>query len=118
MADFDLAAFRAEFAAFATRADDAVNARGADAERLAGRLSARAVRLATAHLLALDEDAPPSSADGGAGVVVSESVGPRSVSYMPTASSGAEAWWAQTVYGREFLELRRASPAAFMPRAF
>lgn len=118
MADFDLAAFRAEFAAFASRSDDAVNARGANAVRLAGRCSARAVRLAAAHLLALDESSPPSSADGGAGVVTSESVGPRSVSYMPTASTGAEAWWAQTVYGREFLELRRSTPAAFMPRAF
>ena len=118
MADFDLAAFRAEFGAFASRSDEAASARGADAERLAGRLSGRAVRLAAAHLLALDEDPPPSSADGGAGVVVSESVGPRSASYMPTASSGAEAWWAQTIYGREFLELRRSSPAAFMPRAF
>ena len=115
MADFDLAAFRDEFAAFASRSDDAVNARGANAERLAGRLSGRAVRLAAAHLLALDESAPPSAADGGAGVVVSESVGPRSVSYMPTSESGSDAWWDQTKYGREFRELRRVTPAAFMP---
>ena len=88
-----------------------------DMERVAGRLGLEAQLYCTAHWLTLegeksvDADGRPVP-DGGSGVVVSERIGPRSVSY---ASPDGRKFYERTYYGRAFLELSRASPRRMLP---
>ncbi len=59
-----------------------------------------------AHLLELSR-----SDDSAAGEVISESVGPKSVTYMSQAGEPNEAYFTRTSYGQTFLVLeKRATP--------
>ena len=92
-----------------------------DADRVAGQLSNEAVMYCAAHFLViedsdkrLDTDGRPTP-DGGSGVVVSETIGPRSVSY---ATPEGRKFYERSYYGRMFLELRSASPSRHLPRIY
>ena len=104
--------FRAKFPEFTTAAytTATVNARIAEA-RAIHDIRKTAVLYLTAHLLALDAEAT-GALDGGSGVVVSEQIGPRRVSYL-TQSKGGEAirvFCETTSYGRLFNALVASSP--------
>ena len=54
--------------------------------------------------------------DGGSGVIKSEQIGPRLVSYVTQSVDGTgDAFYERTSYGRTYLELRKASPKRIMP---
>lgn len=71
----------------------------------------------TAHLLALDVEAGDAETrngiapDGGAGVVTSETIGPRTIGYLTQAGKNERrAFFATTPYGRRFLALEDRTP--------
>ena len=76
-----------------------------------------------AHLLALEhehydglrrrKDAP----DGGAGVIASEGIGARRISYLTQLGANSEGWksfFATSPYGRHFLALEARTPGAMI----
>ena len=65
-----------------------------------------------AHLLALDADNPSEiAADGGAGVITQERIGPKSLTYMTQVNGRArDAFFATSKYGRRFLLLEQRTP--------
>ena len=73
-----------------------------------------AVLYCTAHLLTLDTE-NAAAHDGGSGVVDSEALGPKKVSYVTQASAedtARAAFFSTTSYGRRFLALEEATPRA------
>ena len=78
-------------------------------------VSPAATMACAAHLLVLTAQ-DGLDADGGSGVVMSETIGPRMVSYAIMAQgSRAErrAFFEQTPYGRRMLALEDRSPGSF-----
>ena len=65
-----------------------------------------------AHLLALDADSPTTlAADGGAGVITQERIGPKSLTYKTQVNGRArDAFFATSKYGRRFLLLEQRTP--------
>ena len=67
-----------------------------------------------AHLLAIRPEGT-GAADGGSGVVVSETIGPKRVDYATQAGSGGDegawrVWFDRTSYGRHVLTLMDHNP--------
>ena len=75
-------------------------------------LSALAVLAVTAHILAL-KGLRQARPDGGAGEVMMEQTGPHSNQFvtLSDAKTRGDSWYATTPYGREFVLLKRSSPA-------
>ena len=126
-----VAEFRQSFAtaAFNALADAKIESAFAVADHVIGyEINPTAHSFVTAHVLALDvaeresesESTPALAADGGAGVVTRESIGPRDIEYTttvgnPTAEgAGRRAWLAQTSYGRTAQTLLDATPSRIM----
>lgn len=77
-------------------------------------LSEDAVLAATAHIVAVNRaPALPGETDGGMGEIASDKTGPTSRQYVTLADAQcrSDGWWATSVYGREFVMLRRTSSA-------
>ena len=116
--DLTVADFRDRFDEFtvADYPDRQVGFSLTEAKRLS-IVSPEAALYCTAHLLTLwknesrDEGGNPAI-DGGSGVVVSETIGPRSVAY---ATPSGRKFYERTYYGRMFLELSNASPRRNLP---
>jgi len=118
--------FRTQFPEFADTADADNRQRDADVEAALERaeglwaLSDIGTLYVAAHILALAAEAK-GAADGGSGVVISERVGPQSVTYMTQAGGGPEGgdpdrvWYATTTYGRAFLAFRAVTPEYLIP---
>ena len=107
-----LAGFRAYFGdefPGADYPDTAVSRALDDAASIYNR-TARGQLYLAAHYLILDT-AAVGEIDDGAGAVTMERIGPRSVSYMSTASGPDDAGFTRTAYGRRFVELRRQAGA-------
>ena len=69
-----------------------------------------------AHLLALESE-HTGKPDGGSGVVASERIGPKTISYLTQAGTGQNAddrkvFFATSSYGRRFLALEARTPRA------
>ena len=107
--------FRARFPEFvANDYPDALIERAVGlARRLAAAAGMEAVYWLTAHWLSLEGERNVSP-DYGSGLVTSETVGPRTVSYMAEARDDAQVFYARTVYGRAYLALERRAPARVM----
>ena len=109
--------FRDEFPEFARVSDDKISRCIKRACRIHDDLPA-ATLYAAAHLYSTDlekgideNDPSPASPDGGAGVVTSESIGSRSVSYRDGAGhDDRRVFFQRTPYGREFLKLEERNP--------
>ena len=112
MAAPTVAEFRAQFpTAFlaATHPDALITSRIGEARQIHGVRKLATLYL-TAHLLAVDGEAT-GDPDGGAGVVSSETIGPRKVSYLTQADGMPNrAFFATTSYGRRYLALVASSP--------
>lgn len=116
--DLTVADFRDRFDAFAVAdyPDNQVGFSLTEAKRLS-IVSPEATLYCTAHLLtlwkneAVDCDGNPAI-DGGSGVVISETIGPRAVAY---AGPDGRKFYERTYYGRMFLELSSASPRRKLP---
>ena len=107
MAAPTLADFRSRFPEFST-ADSAVERVLARAKRFHA-LTVEGWLLAAAHLLALVDDT--AAYDGGAGVVTSETIGPRTIDYETVSEGdGRRVFFASTRYGREFLTVEDYTP--------
>ena len=102
-----LSDFRSRFPEFSTTADDVVNVVLGDSALF---LSAPAIGqlYAAAHLLAIAAQ-ENAVADGGAGVVTDEVLGPLRRTYMTMAGNEREAFWATSAYGRRYLTIRNSS---------
>ena len=111
-----LAWFREEFPEFDDVADSAVNVWLGHAAEIHS-LSETATLYLAAHLVALDGEDSVGQVDGGAGVITSETIGPKSATYMTQARSGDETFFARTQYGRLFLTIERRV-TAFSARVF
>ena len=114
-AEVTAAEFREHFPppAFESIPDALVETRIVEALRI-HRWSELAVLYCTAHLLTLDAE-NVAAHDGGSGVVDSEALGPKQVSYVTQASAEATAraaFFSTTSYGRRFLALEEATPRA------
>ncbi len=109
-----MALFRKEFPEFSEVTDDAVQRWIERASEIHATSETATLYLA-AHLVAVDRE--DSGVDDGAGVVVGESVGPKSVQYKTQAESGDQAFFARTKYGRLFLTLERRA-TAFSARVY
>ena len=62
-----------------------------------------------AHLLVLAR-AEGNQADGGAGVITDEQIGPKTTSYQNMTVDQRDVFFATTPYGRRFLVLERKTP--------
>ena len=81
-------------------------------------VSVEAMLYLTAHLLIVDA-AHATNLDGGSGEVSSESLGPRTTSYVTMAKGpGCDVFYSQSSYGRMFMALESRSPLRMMPRVF
>ena len=116
---YNVSGFREYFDEFteALYADTKVQRFLNEANVLAGRVGTEARLYCAAHLLTIDGERTTDaqgrpSPDGGSGVVRSESIGPRSVSYNTTEG---RQFYERTFYGRMFLELASVSPRRSMP---
>ena len=50
------------------------------------------------------------AADGGAGVVQEETIGPRKITYLNQVEDGRnDVFWMQSAYGRRFLTVRNST---------
>ena len=114
----DLAAFRAAFPEItAQKASDAEVERHLALALEIHSHSESATLHCAAHLVAISEERTgdgAGAADGGSGVVTSESLGPKTVTYLTNAGASArKAFFATSPYGRMFLTLegRSARPA-------
>ena len=106
--------FRARYPQFNDYPDDALAIALAEAYELTG-VSPAATLACAAHLLVVSAQ-EGVDADGGAGVVTAETIGPRIVSYATQASghdAARRAFFAPTAYGRRVLALEDRSPGAF-----
>lgn len=92
----------------AVAADDAVAVALATAAEMAV-LSDRITLACAAHLLALGRQ-ETGKADGGAGELTAETIGPKSADYMAQAESGREVFFTTTAYGRAMLTLEKRHP--------
>ena len=108
--------FREEFPEFDDVIDQSVETWLGHAAEIHS-LSKTATLYLAAHLVALDREESGQVVDHGAGVITSETIGPKSVTYMNQARSGDEVFFARTEYGRLFLTLERRA-TAFSARVF
>ena len=111
-----LAWFREEFPEFEDLSDQGVET-WLDRAVEIHSLSDTATLYLAAHLVALDREESGEVVDHGAGVITSETIGPKSVTYMTQARSGDETFFARTQYGRLFLTIERRV-TAFSVRVF
>ena len=111
MAAPTLADFRARFPEFSATSDAAASLAIDDAKRHHA-LTAVGWLLCAAHLLALRSDtASVGGYDGGAGEVITETMGPRTVEYVPMAGEDPNrVFYTSTRYGREFLAVEARTP--------
>lgn len=72
--------------------------------------SRNATMYLAAHLLVLELIEQDKQVDGGAGEVVREGLGSKSVDYMTMARTNRETFFTRTSYGRQFLILEARSP--------
>ena len=101
----------AEFGSATDYPDSRINAAVTNA-RLIHDIRKQAVLYLAAHFLAIEAE-NTAAPDGGAGVVSSEKIGPRSVTYVTQAKGKASrSFFATTSYGRIFLALADTSPRA------
>ena len=98
--------------------DDADIESALDEAKLIHSVRVLATLYCAAHLLALDQEyldaqgQPVTDPDGGAGVVVSEMIGPRRIDYITQAGDDErKAFFVTTTYGRRFLNLEARTPA-------
>ena len=110
-----VAAFRARFDEFAETSDDDIDAM-IDVGYEIYATSTNALMYLIAHLLTIDASSSSSRQDGGSGEVRAESIGERSLEYMPQARNAGEVFYTTTHYGRMHVQLRRASPSRLAPR--
>lgn len=104
-----LDAFRGEFPEFSTTVDAEVEAALDEAYQLHA-IKPLATLYCAAHLLAVGPEAT-GSPDGGSGVVMSESIGPRRVAYLTQAGDDErKVFYATSSYGRRFLNLESRTP--------
>ena len=105
--------FRTRFPEFVDQADVEVTQALSYATRLHA-ISEDGTLLCTAHLLALSSGERPDSdpeADGGAGVVTRETIGPRTIDYLTMAGKDERrAFYATTFYGRLLLAIEDRMP--------
>ena len=112
MADITLAEFRQRFPEFAATDDAVISSLIPQAYEISD-VSAEASAYCLAHLVSLEAERPADGApDGGAGVVRSETIGPRRIDYMTQAARNREAFFEPTIYGRRVLTLESRSPMA------
>ena len=104
-----LASFRERFPEFSESSDANVDLAISDA-LLIHRATARGTLFLAAHRLALKAEAT-SKADGGSGIVSSETIGPDKVDYETQADGDPErVYFASTYYGREFMLIESRTP--------
>ena len=112
MAAPTVAEFRSQFPTtflVATHSDALITSRIGEARQIHAVRKLATLYL-TAHLLAVDGEAT-GAPDGGAGVVSSEGIGPRKVTYLTQADKAPNrAFFATTSYGRRYLALVASSP--------
>ena len=109
-----IAEFRAYFPNAFPAVDDATLQRTINESLLIHSASEEANLYLIAHLLAMQTEWADTP-DGGAGVVVKESIGPRSIDYATLAGSGSstdmyKSFFAGSAYGRMFLILEQRTP--------
>ena len=105
-----LATFRERFPEFSDLDDGRVRPM-LEAAKEIHSLSIAATLYLAAHLITLDLKERAIGVDEGAGVVISESIGPKKVTYKTQAEREGEVFFARTPYGRMFLTLRRPATA-------
>ena len=103
----DLSTFRTQFPEFASTLDGVINRTLEEALEIHSA-SARATLFLTAHLLVINADGT-APLDGGSGVITSETIGSLKKEYKTQAESERDVFYAQTSYGRRFLNLERRS---------
>ena len=109
-----VAEFRAQLPEFASTTDypDVQVTAKIRLARLLHDIRKTAIIYLAAHLFAIEEE-NTGKADGGAGVVASEKIGPRQVAYLTQADGSARrAFYATSSYGRMFLALADTSARA------
>lgn len=113
MADPTVDDFRAYFPGAFPNVSDALLQRTINESTLLHNASLEATYYLIAHLLALQSEMSDEP-DGGAGVVVKETIGPKTVDYSTLAgdfqSDSYNSFFATTGYGRMFLILERRTP--------
>lgn len=110
-----LAEFRATFASHGatdetiTAAIDVAYSIYALSKRACLHLAAHIIELATAHT---------GEVDGGAGEVVSETIGQKKTEFQQQAMDAGEAFYTTSKYGRLFLAIKKARPSGMGMRVF
>lgn len=107
-----VAEFREFFGELEAEVDDKITSAIQTAFEMTA-VSRTAILYCAAHVLVVSKENSPD-ADGGAGEVSSETIGPRKVIYTTTAQDGREVYFSRTGYGRTFLQLERRSVARTM----
>lgn len=104
--------FRARFGdRFSDETDDDIEA-ALETAVLIHALNDTATAYLAAHLLVTDLPDAAEAHDGGSGVVQSERIGPRTISYVNMVADGErKAWFATSEYGRRFLILEDRTPS-------
>ena len=110
MADLTPGAVKSRFDEFAAVDDAVVQTLIDEAYRITD-VNPDATLYCVAHLLALEEE-HTGKPDGGSGVIMGESIGPRSVTYRTQAQTEREVFFATTSYGRRVLAIEARTPAA------
>ena len=109
-ADISVADFRARFSEFGSVADELVSQHIPQAYELSD-ISEEATLYCLAHLLALHPTSR-GKADGGAGEVTSDRIGPKTQAFMTQAETNREVFFTSTPYGRRMLALETRNIAA------
>ena len=112
MADITVAEFRERFDEFADLADTLVSDLIGEAYGLSDT-SRRATLYCVAHLCALESE-HTGAPDGGAGVVSSEEVADRKVTYRTQSMKDRDVFFEATSYGRRMLAIESRTPQARM----